>query len=86
MKAEAIRLVPRHAAAGSDQALDDTVLCARAHRIVSLLAAIDAGELLSELPACPVAQSNHLAAVDLLAIAAEEARLLMTELDQRDAE
>ncbi len=84
MNAEAIRLIPRESVA-DPEGEGDAALSARAHRIVSILTAIEAGELLSELPDCPLAQANHLAAVDLLAIAGEQAQLLMAALDLREA-
>lgn len=78
MKPEPIRLVRNLAA-------EDSTLRTRVQRIISVLTAIEAGELLADLPSCPIAQANHLAAVDLLAMAGEEAQRLAADLDLRDA-
>jgi len=89
MKSQRVRLVPGGRSADEttlrSRVADDATLRGRVQRIISVLTAIEAGELLADLPNCPIAQANHLAAVDLLAMAGEEAQLLAADLDLRDA-
>jgi hypothetical protein len=84
---EAIRLIPERGpgSAANDRGADDATLRGRVQRIISVFAAIEAGELLAVLPDSPADRTNHLAAVDLLAMAEAEALQLAADLDLRDA-
>lgn len=63
------------------QALPVEEIGARLKRMVSLMTAIDAGDLLSGLPECPGARANHAVALDLLAILQTELEALNEEFD-----
>jgi hypothetical protein len=54
---------------------------ARLRRMASILKAIEAGELLAALPPCPLAQENHMVALDLLATLEVEINTLADELE-----
>ena len=62
----------------STYALPD--LCARLDNFASILRAIHVGELLDALPDCTIAQSNHLAALNLLAMLERDIERLRNEL------
>lgn len=56
-------------------------LKARLRRVSTILGVIEAGELLAALPMCPIARSNHLAALDLIAILEDEVAAACQELE-----
>jgi hypothetical protein len=63
------------------QALPVEEIGARLKRMVSIMTAIDAGDLLSGLPECPAARANHAVALDLMAILQAELSSLNDEFD-----
>jgi len=62
------------------QALPIDEVRVRLQRIASILAAIEAGELLAALPSAPAARANHQTGVDLLALAGEQVNALACDL------
>jgi hypothetical protein len=61
--------------------VSDSLTChERLARMSALIAAIDAGELLSALPECPVARADHVAALSLLSMLELDIHALRAEL------
>jgi len=73
MTGEVIRFVAQHDPSNAGFA-------ERADRCLSLLRAIDSGELLAALPDCPIALANHLTALNLLTMLESEIELLRADL------
>ena len=75
MSAEVLSLSAVRVSAGGDIRM-------RLGRVVSILKAIDAGELLAAFPECAIARRNHLTALDLLSIVEAEVDILYAEFSE----
>lgn len=73
MSAEIISIAP-------NQPADGLSCHERLARMSALLTAIDAGELLSALPDCPIARADHAAALSLITMIEFDIRALREQL------
>ena len=59
-----------------------SAVCQRLTEVIAIFEQVDAEELLAALPQCPIAQRNHLAALNLFLGAETDLRELLSEMSE----